>query len=212
MAIKHHPDISTLMTCAAGSQPEVLCAVVASHLSYCPACLNKVGRLSRVGVALFDRLEPAPLSLAMPGDIVAGPSLPPKSELSWTDHGDDIPGPLTCMLGQSLDDLTWDEMAPGIEKFKVELSPGAIGDLRLFHVAHGARLRWKNRTGEQLVMLLRGSCSSSKGTFEPGDFEEFEEPGDYGVLANAESGCILLLASESEPQFLVNSAPTTKPQ
>lgn len=200
------------MTCAAGSQPEVLCAVVASHLSYCPSCLNKVGKLSRVGVALFEHLEHAPLIFAAPDNVVDGPSLPPFDELSWSSHGKDIPGPLTSMLGQSLDDLTWEAVASGIERFRVELSQGAIGDLILFHVAPGERLSWSNRSGEQLVMLLRGGCSSSKGTFAPGDFEEFDEPGNYAIVANAKDGCVLLLASEREPLFHVKSSSTPKTQ
>ena len=36
MTITHHPDIATLMSCAAGSQPEALAAVIASHISHVP--------------------------------------------------------------------------------------------------------------------------------------------------------------------------------
>lgn len=198
------------MTCAAGSQPEVLCAVVASHLSYCPACLRKVSNLSEVGVALFEHLEPVPLAPSGSGNWSDRRVAPPPDELSWSGHGKDIPGPLTRVLGESLDDLDWDALTPGIESFKVDISEGAIGDLRLFKVAPRQSLRWRNTSGEQLVMLLRGRCSGSKGKFEPGDFEEFDEPGDYSVVANTHHDCVILLASECEPLFHVEPAIGTK--
>ena len=55
MTITHHPDISTLMCCAAGSQPEAFAAVVASHLALCPECRAEVRHMQEIGVALFDK-------------------------------------------------------------------------------------------------------------------------------------------------------------
>ena len=53
MKINHHLDDSTLMSCAAGSQPEALAAVVSSHLSVCPRCRTELKKHALIGEALF---------------------------------------------------------------------------------------------------------------------------------------------------------------
>lgn len=202
MAIKHHPDIPTLMTCAAGSQPETLCAVVSSHLSVCPTCFDKVARLSRIGVTLFERLEPVALRVAEPCGATGGAGLDRPAEQSWRTHGDGIPGPLTQVLGRSLDEISWEAVAPGVEQCEVELSAGAPGDLRLIRLQPNASFRWRTGAGETMVMVLSGRCSNASGEFEAGDVEEIEEASEHMFVAGAQSGCVLLKASESQPLLL----------
>lgn len=206
MAISHHPDISTLMTCAAGSQPEALCAVVASHLSVCPSCFRKVGQLTQIGVSLFEQIDarhPA-AALQCPPPQQADQTAA-SAEHSWSVHGDGIPGPLTGVLGRSLDDIAWQPAGAGLEQFDIALSPGAPGHLRLIRVAPGVSLTWRNDDGESLVMLLRGSFNGNDSDYEPGDVEDFDEAGEHAITAHPDHGCVVLIASEREPHLLAEA-------
>ncbi len=206
MAITHHPDISTLMTCAAGSQPEALCAVVASHLSVCPSCFKRVGQLTMIGSTLFDQIGADGSGPSQPGPVPqSNEVIHSDTHHTWNGHGDGVPGPLTSVLGQSLDEIAWQSDVPGVDQFEIVLSPGAIGHLRLVRVAPGKSLTWRNDDGERLVMLLRGSFQDDQTGYEPGDVEDFEEAGEHAISAHPELGCVVLIASEREPQLLAEA-------
>jgi len=67
--IRHHPSETTLAAYAAGSLPEALAMVTATHLMHCPACQATLATLEATGGALLDELAPA----ALAGDALALP-------------------------------------------------------------------------------------------------------------------------------------------
>lgn len=202
MRITHHPDASILMTCAAGSQPEVLCAVIASHLSVCPSCMSEVGRLEKIGVALFDGLDPKPLTSKVPLPAVnAGDAQ--KMGWSYSDSSrGDVPPPLMGVIGPRLDDIEWRLLAVGVWHFPIPLSPAAKGDLRLIKMSPGSKLLSCGRKGEGLALVLRGKCRDELNSLCPGDFADREEGADGLIVADKALGCTLLVASEHELQFV----------
>jgi putative transcriptional regulator len=200
MAIKHHPDIATLMSCAAGSQPEALAAVMACHLAKCPACADEVARMAEIGVALFDKLEPAQLSAAAP--VIAARAaeadvVPAAAEAS----AGDVPFPIADRVGASLDLVPWRMIGPGLWHYPIPLSKGASGDLRLFKVAPGKKLPDHGHRGEELTLLLRGSYHDELGTFEEGDIADLDDEVEHQPVADEISGCICLIASERKARF-----------
>lgn len=203
MTIQHHPDVSTLMTCSAGATPEALCAVVASHLSLCPDCLGEIGRMQAIGLTLFENLEPEALDRAP--EAVASILASVRSDETDTKivKRGDVPAPLVCILGQRLDDLAWSELGNGIDQYVVPLSPTAQGDLRLIRMAPGASLPAHGHNGEELTILLRGAYTDEQGTFQKYDFSECDDSVHHNVRADAIEGCILLMASETKPEFLM---------
>ena len=53
----HHPNSALLMAYASGSLTEAFSLVVASHLSFCQECQQKVNDAEMIGGALIDDLE-----------------------------------------------------------------------------------------------------------------------------------------------------------
>ncbi|MEO1281701.1 MAG: cupin domain-containing protein [Pseudomonadota bacterium] len=201
-SITHHPDVSTLMTCSAGSQPEALCAVVASHLSMCSSCMEELGQMEQIGVSLFERLPAAQVA----NWSAVFQDLPQSETRKQTDapdlDGADVPTPLICVLGPRLDDLSWELAAEGIWQCVVPLTPGAKGDLRLIKLAPGKYLPRHGHKGEELTILLRGGYTDDLGTFKRGDFSDLDDDVEHELKADATDGCILLIASENRPQFV----------
>jgi putative transcriptional regulator len=201
MAITHHPDIATLMSCAAGSQPEALAAVVASHLSMCPRCAREVDKLAEIGVALFDTLAPAELARGAP--VAAARAAEAESDLGPASRGraGDVPGHLVSLVGESLDKLAWKRLGPGLWHYPIPLSKGASGDLRLIKVAPGKELPEHGHGGEELTLLLRGSYHDEIGTFQTGDVADLDDEVEHRPVADAMTGCICLIANEKKARF-----------
>lgn len=205
MTISHHPHVATLMCCSAGSQPEAFAAVISSHLALCPACRAEVGRMQRIGVALFDALDAAPMTGGPPvATLRAGEAdtdAAPESEGPLPAAPGDVPRPLVPVLGTSLDDVHWRRAAPGLWVAPVPLSEGAHGTLLLLKVAPGAALPQHGHGGQELTLVLRGSFTDELGTFAVGDVADLDSEVEHRPLACPEQGCICLVATDGRLQF-----------
>lgn len=208
MKIKHHPDLSSLMSCAAGSQPEALAAVISSHLSMCPECRSEVARMQKIGEALFDNLNPEQVEGALPTPLGA------KSQIH--DHGSenqdriirhdpsrasDIPRPLHGIIGSSLSDITWKWVAPGIWNYSIKLSNDAKGDLRLLKVAPGTVLPDHSHGGCELTLVLQGSYTDHTGTYARGDVADLGDDIEHQPVTCKDEGCICLTAIERPANY-----------
>ncbi|WP_295559152.1 cupin domain-containing protein [uncultured Hyphomicrobium sp.] len=200
MTITHHPDVSTLMCCSAGSQPEACAAVIASHLAVCPQCRAEVRRMQKIGVALFEKLEPE--SVAVPPPVVklrAAEADDVETSKPCVLSAGEIPQFLVSCVGPCLDGMTWEPVARGIWTHAIALSPGACGDLRLLKVAPGGSFPEHGHVGWELTLVLRGSYSDEFGTFLAGDVADLDEDARHHPVACPNAGCICLMASEHKP-------------
>lgn len=207
MPIERHPDVSTLLTCAAGSQPEALCAVVASHISVCPACFKTLREMQAVGEVLFDHITPV---------FLKGPAPEPALEAQRADAAEapgaaarasEIPRTLRHALGVSLDALQWSAVGRGIEQHVVPLSPSAKGDLRVLRLGRGACIPEHGHRGEELSMVLRGGCRDAGGAYFAGDFMDMDDERRHSLIADEAAGCILIVGSERPGDYLMARAP-----
>lgn len=201
MCIARHPDLSTLLTCAAGSQPEALCAVVASHISVCPKCFKELREMERVGEVLFDGITPEALRARTPTPPIDKPQPSEAEQLTGAGTSTEIPRTLRHVLGSRLDDLPWIQVAPRIEHHMLPLSSGAGGDLRALRLAPDGQIPEHGHRGEELSLVLHGSCHDDLGTYSVGDFMDLDDETRHSVVADAQSGCIIIIASEVKPEF-----------
>jgi putative transcriptional regulator len=205
MTITHHPDLASLLFCAAGSQPEARAAVMASHLAVCPACRAEAGRMERVGAAMFAILDPAPMARTAPvaalraGEADVAEAGTGRGQCVETDG--DVPGPLVPLVGTRLDDVPWRWMAPGVWSHKLPLSPASAGELRLFKIAPGVALPEHGHDGQELTLILRGSYADSTGTYRVGDVADLDADTAHNPVACPVEGCICLAATEGALRF-----------
>ncbi len=196
MKITHHLDDATLMSCAAGSQPEALAAVVSSHLAVCPRCRAELKQHTLIGEALFESLDSEPVTRGAP--VVAlhgGEATAEDSALC------DMPAALHAALNGRFDDVPWRRIAPGVWQCPISLSAVAKGDLRLVKVAPGTRLPEHGHGGSELTLILDGSYTDELGTFQRGDVADLGDDVEHRPIADSVQGCICLAASDEKPRF-----------
>ena len=177
MPIQHHPDITTLMSCAAGSQPEALAAVVASHLALCAQCRAEVKKLEAIGGALFETLPEASLSSPAPLTEVRAREAdgPPDLATGAAPAAAEIPYPLAARIGARFSAIRWRHIGPGLWYCPVPLSKGARGSLTLIKAGPGRELPEHGHGGEELTLLLEGSYTDVMGTFSRGDVADLDQ-------------------------------------
>ena len=201
MTINHHPDIASLMSCAAGSQPEAMAALVASHLAVCPACARQVNKLERIGEALFDSIEPAALVRAAPIAAARALEAEDRAVASAPATSSELPLPLIALAGSDLDAVAWKRLGPGLWHYPLSLSKNAKGDLRLVKVAPGRTLPDHGHGGEEMTLVLRGSYTDVTGHYAAGDVADLDSDIEHAPVSCPKEGCICLIASEKPARF-----------
>jgi len=206
MDIKHHPDLSNLMSCAAGSQPEAFAAVMAAHISMCPQCARELATMELIGASLFEDVAPAPVERSAPMALAGateadmGTNPQPAAKPAAGSRGD-VPAPLVALVGSRLDDVPWKRLAPGVWHYPLPLSKDARGDLRLIKVAPGMSVPEHGHGGEELTLLLKGSFHDKMGEFRTGDVADLDDDVEHQPVADANEGCVCLVASEGKARF-----------
>jgi putative transcriptional regulator len=201
MTITHHPSFESLMSCSAGSMPEAMAAVMASHMSMCPECQKELALMEQIGAALFDQLSPASVNAAAPVMALRASEADAGKPSAQPLPGGDIPEPLNTIVGRYLDDVRWTSLVPGIQVHDIALSPGAKGALKLIKVAPGKVLPQHSHTGSELTLVLRGACKDATGHYKVGDVADLSEETSHQPVADPEQGCVCLIATEHKLRF-----------
>jgi putative transcriptional regulator len=203
MTMKHHPDDATLMSFAAGSLPDPLALVIASHCSVCPVCAKEVRAMERIGAVMFCDLPAAPLAISAPqmalrgmeADVAASGRTPANSAVG------EVPFPLGDLVGGNLDDVQWQRLGLGVWHASVMDGKSVRGDVRLLRVEPGRAMPEHGHGGSELTMILRGSYQDEVGHFGPGDVADLADDVEHKPVADAVLGCICIIASEKPAVF-----------
>ncbi len=202
--MSHHPDDSTLMSFAAGSLPEPLALIIATHCSVCPTCAAEVKSMEQIGAAMFADLEPQPLNGAAPTMALRGLEsevVTPGKSVANVDMNHDVPLPLRHLIGDKLDDVQWQRLGLGVWHAPVLQHKPSRGDVRLLRVEPGRAMPEHGHGGSELTMILRGSYQDKIGRFGPGDVADLDDDVEHRPVADAQTGCICIIASEKQAVF-----------
>lgn len=198
MTIKGHPAPENLFSCAAGSMPEALAAVMACHMSMCSRCRRELSFLDAVGAALLENLPPEPVISAA---ISPGPERASTSVAASLMGESDVPAPLQKIVGHRLKDVKWRRISPGIWQYPIPLSEHSKASLRLIKVAPGLALPDHGHSGLEMTLVLQGAFADKFGQHEVGDVVELDENVEHAPVAAPGVDCICLIASEGPARF-----------
>lgn len=216
MPITHHPPDDTVLRYANGTLPEAPAVVVATHLSFCPACHLRMQTYEMLGGSLLETVPPANLSAdalsatlakldAMQLDPV---KVDATNGVELTDDvpqtrkpegrqqqradlpsGMDWPQPL-----RHYDIPGWRFALPGIKWTALPLTGAESGQLLLLRGVPGAKLPSHGHDGTEYTCVLTGSFSDSAGTYTAGDLIEASEDHDHQPIVTADAECVCLIA------------------
>lgn len=195
--ITHHPDHATLLAFSAGSLAEALAVVVAAHVDRCPACRRELATMDLLGDLLLQSLPASRLEAPAPvmqlrrqeADVPETTVVEPRG---------DLPPSLCRLLRFGLDDVPWRRLGLGVWHHRL---PSGSGDLRLLKVAPGRSMPEHGHGGSELTLLLRGSYADETGIYRAGDLADLDDDIEHTPKADAETGCICVIASEKPARF-----------
>ena len=170
---RHFHD-ALLIDFAAGSLPEGLSILVATHLSLCPACRAAVADAEALGGALLDSLPPEALAPEALDRVLSRLDEETPGEAAPEQRGEGgLPLPLRAYLGEDLDALDWQSLAPGVDK--VPLGPLSKTVWRpeevvcLVRVLPGAVAPRHTHMGNEATVIVQGGFADDSGEYEQGD-------------------------------------------
>jgi len=171
---RHHFEEALLLDYAAGSLPETLSILVATHLSLCPDCRAAMADAEAVGGALLDSLPPEALAPDALDRVLARLDAETPGDAAAEARGEGgLPRPLRAYLGDDLDVLDWQPLAPGVDK--VPLTPLSSAPWRpdeavcLVRLQPGAVAPRHTHRGDEATVIVQGGFADGGGNYELGD-------------------------------------------
>ncbi len=185
--ITHHPSEATLVAYAAGSLPEALAIVAATHLGSCAACRRTLATLETVASVLLDEIPPVPLSGDALDRLLSRVDEPPRAEPPVLHP--DLPAPLNRMpMGR------WWPVAFGLRWRPLHAHGAAWGGLIL--AQPGRALPRHGHAGQELTCVLSGAFADATGRYLAGDLAEAEIDHDQPPVVVGTEPCLCVIASE----------------
>ncbi len=214
---RHLPPEEMLLEYAAGTLPEPLALLVASHLTLAPESRRDVQAFEAVGGALLEELEPVEMSddaldsllarldkedadeseAGTRGSGAALVSAPPKTRpMVQTESGIILPAPLRAYIGGDADCVPWLERTGNVAEYDV--LPGYPDfRTRLLRIRAGAKIPSHTHEGREFTLVLDGSFSDEEGHFERGDVEVADGDVTHMPVAGSERDCICLAVTDA---------------
>ena len=206
----HHPSDDLLLAYAAGTASEAESLLVASHLTLCPVCRDRLSGFERLGGALLDDLAPDPMEesaleaifaridgLDDEGEGRAQPVIPMGTQersKSVSPAGEDailLPRPLLAYLDGDLDRLRWSSVKRGIDQVPLSVGGGRVR-AKLMRLRAGVTVPAHTHAGTELTLVLAGGFQDERGHFLRGDVAIADEEIDHRPVADTDGDCLCL--------------------
>jgi len=191
-----------LMDYAAGSLPEPVAVLVATHLALCPVCRKRAEAFDDIGGALLESLESQPVDQSMRNAVMAkldaaeavSEAAPRRVEPAAIDLR--VPEPLRGYLDAGLDDVAWKARGP-LDEVRILPEHGEITS-RLLRIRAGTAMPRHTHEGSELTLVLAGGFTDGEDHFLRGDVAVADSNVDHCPVADPGEDCYC---------FAVNDAP-----
>jgi putative transcriptional regulator len=161
--------------------------LVASHLTFCPCCRDKLARLEALGGALLteaDAVPPEPRCLERALAAIARDVPAPAAER----RDPPLPRPLCRLLPPS---LPWQAVAPGLSAVWLDgFAPERVG---LLHATPGVRIAPHGHPGLEGTLVLEGRMRDGGRTYGRGELAFADERIEHAPEAVGEAGCLCMV-------------------
>jgi putative transcriptional regulator len=200
----HHPAEAQLLDYAAGAASEPAGLLVATHLSLCPECRQRIAEFEAIGGALIEDLPATPTRgvdavLARLDEPEPAGVAPTAADVD-TATRQVVPPPLRAYLGASLGDLAWRRVGRGLTLHDLPLDrPGF--KTQLLRIRAGAAIPRHGHRGLESVLVLDGGYSDENGHYGRGDVGVSDAAIVHRPVADADGDCLCLSVVEGGLRF-----------
>ncbi|WP_425101613.1 ChrR family anti-sigma-E factor [Tropicibacter sp. S64] len=196
--ITHHLTDDLILGYSAGTLPEAVNLVIATHISMCDTCRAALHAQDAVGGALVEAAPPASLAMGSLASVLARIQSAPAPEPRVKPRGD-VPAPLTDYIGATLADVKWRPVGMGVKQAVLRTSPEATA--RLLYIPAGTAVPDHGHNGLELTLVLQGAFSDEGGTFRAGDIEVAGDDLEHTPVADISADCICLAVTDAPLRF-----------
>lgn len=196
--ITHHLTDDLILGYSAGTLPEAVNLIIATHISLCDECRAAIEAQDAVGGAVLDSVEEMPVSDAFLDGALA---LIRGSEFTPTPRPINIaadpvaPAPLRDYIGGTLDEVKWRPIGMGVKQAILPTSREATA--RLLFIPAGTAMPDHGHRGLELTLVLKGAFQDDEGYFRRGDIEIANEDLHHTPVADISEDCICLAVTDA---------------
>lgn len=200
-----HATLEIVAAYADGSLAEGMSLLVASHLTFCPECRQRVARLEALGGALLSDAAAEPMSgrclartLARLDAAEAAPDRAASPEAAASlDCA--LPAPIRERLGTCGGDIRWRFLLPGLAECR--LDGFADEEVRLLRARPGMRILQHTHDGDEATLVLAGQMRDGARDFGPGDVALASETDEHRPQIVGSEPCICLVVLTGPMRF-----------
>lgn len=185
--ISHHPTEATLLDYAAGTLPQALAIVAATHLSCCAACRETLAALEATAGVMLEEIDPIAVGDDALAQLLARvdspvPAAPPVLH-------PDLPPPLNRVpMGR------WWPIGIGVRWRPLKTVGRAWAGLIL--AQPGRTLPSHGHAGQELTCVLSGAFADASGEYRQGDLADPDFDHDQAPAVLGSEPCLCVLGSE----------------
>ena len=201
MTIAHHLDDATLMRYASGNLDEAFLVVVATHLAMCEQCRKAVRYAEELGGEMLFACEPADMNPAALNTLLNRIDADEPALARQEAVRGDLPAPLARKVGQSLENIAWRRVAPGVKRHVIEMDNSTSSSLYMLWIAPGVAVPEHGHGGSEMTLILSGAYRDDLGRFGPGDVADLDEHVEHQPRVEDGAPCICLIATETRARF-----------
>lgn len=197
-----HATSALLAAYADGALSEGMSLLVASHLTFCPACREQVARFEALGGAMLasedGRAEPPSLDAVLAR--LEAPETPAAAGFDVGDgRGTCLPSSLRAAVGAHEDDIRWRFLLPGLSEHRLE--GFADEDVRLLRARPGVRILSHTHSGQEATLLLSGAMRDGERVYTRGDVALADQTDDHHPEIVGDEVCLCLIVLSGRMRF-----------
>ncbi|WFR98912.1 ChrR family anti-sigma-E factor [Rhizobium tumorigenes] len=200
LIVVHHLGDELLMSYAAGTLSEGWNIGVATHLSFCPGCRERLAEFETIGGYFLECEEVTPAEPVAWEDMKKRMEIPEQLPVPAPKRSDPLlPQPLLSYV-DAAGGLKWRSLGSGASQMKIPTSdPSTI--VRLLKIPAGKPVPEHGHRGRELTLVLAGSFGDSVSVFNRGDVELADDELTHQPAATPGEDCICLAITEAPLRF-----------
>ncbi len=190
-----------LVDYAAGTAPEPIAVLVATHVALNPGSRRTLTQLEATGGALLEDIAPAPVAADALERLLdrLGPqdAATPKANIG----SPGLPAPLRAYLPDGPEALSWKPVARGISEAVVPCGETSEYKLSLLRIAPDRSIPRHTHNGPELVLVLEGGFTDEHGHYLRGDVCVADETVKHRPVADPDGDCLCLSVTRGPIRF-----------